>query len=110
MNRMALTVEVFYRRGTCVEWWGTAMSKRSIFMVLAGAAAVLGGCADSRHVAWTTPGWYLELPYAVIGGGPRMYGGPYSYDQCEDERKKTDVPNRLLCVNETKQPQKFGFY
>ena len=87
------------------------MSKRSIFMGLAGAAVALCGCeATSPSVAWTTPGWYLELPYAVIGAGPRIYGGPYTYDKCEEERNKTGVPSRLLCINETKQPQKFGLY
>lgn len=71
---------------------------------------VLGACSKGPSVAWTAPGWYLELPYTMIGGGPAVYGGPYSYDACEADRMAKVKPERFLCVNETKRPVKFGFY
>ena len=82
-------------------------------MALAGvlaAALTQGACSDGPSTAWTGPGWYLELPYAVIAGGPGVYGGPFTYDACEARRAQQIKPERFLCVNETVQPTKFGFY
>ena len=73
-------------------------------------ALALGACGKGPSDAWTGPGWYLELPYTMIGGGPAVYGGPTSYDDCEAARLTKVKPERFLCVNETKKPQKFGFY
>ncbi len=85
------------------------MSKRSVLVVLALAAG-LGACSKGPSVAWAGPGWYLELPYTVIWGGPGVYGGPMSYDDCEAKRLQEVKPERFMCVNETKQPTKYGFY
>ena len=85
------------------------MSKRTILVLLTMAAG-LGACSQGPSVAWTAPGWYLELPYTVIGGGPAVYGGPMTYDECEAKRLSEIKPERFLCVNETKRPTKFGFY
>jgi hypothetical protein len=82
---------------------------RSVLAAVALALA-LGACSKGPSVAWSAPGWYLELPYPVVWGGPGVYGGPYSYDQCEAERLKKTGPERFLCVNETKKPVKYGFY
>ena len=85
------------------------MSKRAVLVVL-GLAASLAACSKGPSVAWSAPGWYLELPYTVINGGPAVYGGPLSYDECEAKRLKEINPGRFLCVNETKKPVKYGFY
>ncbi len=85
------------------------MSKRAVLVVLVLAGS-LGACSKGPSVAWAGPGWYLELPYTVIHGGPAVYGGPMSYDSCEAARLKEVMPERFLCVNETKQPVKYGFY
>lgn len=89
------------------------MSKVSRLVGLAGALAVvsiMGACSSGPNAAFTTPGWYLELPYPVAGAGPSVQGGPFSYDQCEAKRKQSTAADRMICVNETKQPVKFGFY
>ncbi|HZQ02184.1 MAG TPA: hypothetical protein VFB13_21740 [Reyranella sp.] len=83
--------------------------KRTVLVVLVLAGA-LAACSKGPSVAWTAPGWYLELPYPVIYGGPAVYGGPMSYDECEVKRLKEVNPERFLCVNETKKPTKYGFY
>ncbi|UYN96823.1 MAG: hypothetical protein KIT25_07815 [Enhydrobacter sp.] len=79
-------------------------------LALLASGAFLAACDKSPSSAWNGPGWYLELPYPTIGGGPSVYGGPYSYDKCEEDRKSRAVPDRYICVNETQQPRKFGFY
>lgn len=83
-----------------------------ILAIVAAVLSTAGACSKGPGDAWTGPGWYLEMPYPVIGGGPSVQGGPYSYDDCEAERGKRPPQSteRLLCVNETKQPPKFGFY
>ena len=89
------------------------MSRRSVLAALvlsAAMASTLGACSKGPSVAWTGPGWYLELPYPVIAGGPAVYGGPMSYEACEAKRAEQIKPNRFLCVNEVKQPPKYGFY
>ena len=68
----------------------------------------LMGCSQGPSDAWKGPGWYLELPYAVIAGGPSVQGGPYSYDECEQDRLNRAYPDRYLCMRELKQPRKFG--
>ena len=89
------------------------MARRSVLAALVLSAALgftLGACSKGPSVAWTGPGWYLELPYPVIAGGPAVYGGPMTYEACEAKRVEQIKPNRFLCVNEVKQPTKYGFY
>ncbi len=85
------------------------MPQRSVWLALV-AVAVLAGCSKGPSVAWTGPGWYLELPYPTIAGGPGVYSGPLSYDACEAKRAQQIQPERFLCVMESKQPTKYGFY
>ena len=85
------------------------MSLRSILVLLVLTVG-LGACSKGPSTAWAGPGWYLELPYTVIAGGPAVYGGPFSYDACEVERLKKTGSERFMCVNELKQPQKYGLY
>jgi hypothetical protein len=87
----------------------------SIFHAPAGLLAVglavsLAACSKGPSQAWAGPGWYLQLPYTVIWGGPAVYGGPFTYDECEAKRAQEIKPERFLCVNENKQPTKYGFY
>jgi len=70
----------------------------------------LGACSQSPATAWTGPGWYLELPFPVVAGGPSVQGGPYSYDQCEGDRKNRSRPDRYICVRHTFKPAKSGMY
>ncbi len=79
-------------------------------LMAVGLAVALGACSKGPSQAWTAPGWYLEMPYAVIHGGPGVYGGPLTYDQCEAKRLQEVRPERFICVNETKKPVKYGFY
>ncbi len=85
------------------------MSKQAVLVVLVLASG-LGACSNGPRVAWAGPGWYLEKPYAVVWGGPGVYGGPMTYDDCEKNRTSRPNPEALLCVNETKKPVKYGFY
>jgi hypothetical protein len=65
-----------------------------------------------EYRAWNGPGWYLERPYLIVAGGPQYLGGPYTYDQCEDERQKrpADVRGDLLCNRENRRPDRYGFF
>jgi hypothetical protein len=40
--------------------------------------------------------------------GPEIFGGPFTYEQCEAERLKWDTAWRLLCINEKTQPGPYG--
>jgi hypothetical protein len=86
------------------------ISRTPAVLAVLAAGALLAGCDQSPHSAWTVPGWYLELPYPTVGGGPSVYGGPYSYEKCEEDRQSRQHADRYMCVNETKQPRKFGLY
>jgi len=79
-------------------------------IVAVALCALLGACSKGPSVAWAGPGWYLELPYPVIAGGPGVYGGPFTYENCEVERGKQIKPERFLCVREIQKPTKYGFY
>ena len=62
--------------------------------------------------AWTGPGWYLEKPYLVVLGGPKYFGGPYSYDECEEQRIRLpqETATQMLCVRENRKPEVYGSY
>jgi len=61
---------------------------------------------------WTGPGWYLEKPYLITLGGARYFGGPFSYDKCEEERIKlpAETATQMLCVEENRRPDRYGFF
>ncbi len=75
-------------------------------------ALLLGACSPASSVgqAWTGPGWYLQKPYLVAAAGPVYFGGPYSYDKCEEERIKLtpEVATQMLCIRENRKPDRFG--
>ena len=62
--------------------------------------------------AWTGQGWYLEKPYLVVLGGPKYFGGPYSYDECEEQRIRLpwETATQMLCVRENRKPEVYGSY
>lgn len=94
------------------------MSKRSIGQL----AKILGGLgffalaaacsASSKEVAYTKPGWYLEKPRFIAATGPQIFGGPFTYEQCEVERKKLPevTADEMLCIQEFTKPGHFGPY
>ena len=82
----------------------------------AGLAACAGGSKPAWGPgvakAWTGPGWYLEKPYLLVLGGPKYFGGPYSYDKCEEERIKlpAETATDMLCMRENRRPEVYGAY
>ncbi len=95
------------------------MSVRSIRRLSAVAAilsvaSALAACSGpGASEAYAGPGWYLEKPYLVVMGGPKVFAGPFSYDKCEEERTKQgpEVATGLLCVNHPGKPnKKYGLY
>ena len=94
------------------------MSLRSIRRLSAAAVALslvatLAACAGrSASEAYTGPGWYLEKPYLIVLGGPKVVSGPFSYDKCEEERAKIggDAATQMLCVQHMGKPTKYGLY
>jgi len=93
------------------------MSLRSVCRLSALAAALLvttalSGCGPGAAEAYTGPGWYLEKSYLVVLGGPKVFGGPFSYDKCEEERAKIggDSATQMLCVQHMGKPTKYGLY
>ncbi len=94
------------------------MSERSIgrWATLLAApllAATLGACSEPTAVqAYTGPGWYLEKSYLIVATSPKVFGGPFTYDKCEEERIKLGpiVSPEMLCVNHPGRPKPYGFY
>ena len=81
------------------------MSQRTVLLAVALAAG-LGACGQNPNQAWKGPGWYLEVPYLLNPVTPVVYAGPYTYDACEADRSTRPHPERYVCVNQTKQPEK----
>ena len=65
-----------------------------------------------EYRAWSGPGWYLERPYLIVAGGPQYLGGPWTYDKCEEERIRlpAETATQMLCVEENKRPDRYGFF
>lgn len=72
----------------------------------------MGACGPGVNEAWTAPGWYLEKPYVTVLGGPKYFGGPFSYDKCEEERIKlpAETATQMVCVRENRKPERYGLY
>jgi hypothetical protein len=86
------------------------MASRTILAGLALATA-LGACASRTPLlAYTTPGWYLERPRLLLVTGPEIFGGPFTYDECEAKRVEfdADAAKRLLCIMEKSNPGPYG--
>ena len=94
-----MSLRSFYRLSVCA----TALS----------LATSLGGCSGPGAAeAYTGPGWYLEKSYMLVLGGPKVFGGPFTYDKCEEERLKLgpETSPDMLCVNHPGKPKKYGLY
>ncbi len=84
--------------------------------VLAGAvlagAGLLAGCTPTPSVAtmWNGPGWYLQRNNMIQPAGNSYFGGPYTYDKCEEERirQPPETATPLLCIRENRRPDQFG--
>lgn len=82
-------------------------------LLAATIAATLSACTGPGAAqAYTGPGWYLEKSYIIVGGGPKVFGGPFTYDKCEEERTKLGpiVSPEMLCVYHAGPPKKYGLY
>ncbi len=94
------------------------MSLRSFYRLSVCAMALslvtsLGACSGPGAAeAYTGPGWYLEKSYMLVLGGPKVFGGPYTYEKCEEERLKLgpETSPDMLCVNHPGKPKKYGLY
>lgn len=94
------------------------MSKRSIrraaeVLGALGLLTLMAACSKApNEVAYTKPGWYLEKPRFLVLTGPQIFGGPFTYDECETARKKLPDTTReqMLCIEEYTKPGKFGPY
>jgi hypothetical protein len=95
------------------------MSKRSIgrmvqILSAAALACTLGACAKSEvaRLSYAGPGWYLEKPKLILASGPQIFGGPFTYDQCELKRKQLpeSTAELMLCNRELVAPGPYGPY
>ncbi|MBM3649980.1 MAG: hypothetical protein FJX11_19545 [Alphaproteobacteria bacterium] len=75
-------------------------------------AVLSGACTPAPSVAqsWNGAGWYLQKPYLIAAAGSVYFGGPYTYDKCEEERAKQppETATQMLCVRENRRPDTFG--
>jgi hypothetical protein len=72
----------------------------ALLLLLASLAA-----CNTRPMVFNGPGWYLHLPHNTIPGTD-YYGGPMSYDECEETRKKEAVAHRMLCSLYLEHPKR----
>ena len=81
-------------------------------VVLALVAALPACSGPGASQAYTGPGWYLEKSYLLVLGGPKVFGGPFSYEKCEEERARIggDAATQMLCVQHVGKPTKYGLY
>jgi hypothetical protein len=79
---------------------------------LALAGLSVSGCEPTPSVAtaWTGQGWYLQKNNLIQVSGNSYFGGPWTYDKCEEERIKLppETATQLLCVRENRKPDIFG--
>ncbi len=78
-----------------------------------GLLSAVAACSTApKEVAYTTPGWYLEKPRLISAVGPQIFGGPFTYEQCETERVKLPqtTADQMLCIKELVKPGKYGPY
>lgn len=90
-----------------------SIRRLSVFTAVLSAIAALPACSGKgASEAYTGPGWYLEKSYLIVLGGPKVFGGPFSYDKCQEERAKMsgDLGTDMLCVQHMGKPTKYGLY
>ena len=93
------------------------MSERSIGRTAACLAALsltalAAACTPAPSVgqAWNGPGWYLQKSYIIAAAGPVYFGGPFSYEKCEEERARlpAETATQMMCIRENRKPVTFG--
>src|SRR5215469_4664732 len=79
--------------------------------VLALAVAA-GACTHEARLAYNGPGWYLEKPHLITPAAPQVYGGPFSYEDCEAARTKLPerTADQMLCFRHLAKPTFTGPY
>jgi hypothetical protein len=98
-----------------------SIRRLAVYVAALSLAAGLGACTESGTkpawgpgvaAAWTAPGWYLEKPYLLVLGGPKYFGGPFSYDECEEQRIRLpkETATQMLCIRENRKPEVYGAY
>jgi hypothetical protein len=91
-----------------------SIGRPAVCLAALSLAVALAACSPGpgANQSWSGPGWYLEKPYLVVLGGPKVFGGPYTYDQCEEERIKLPVETRssMQCMRENRRPERYGSY
>jgi hypothetical protein len=89
-----------------------SFGRPAVYVAAVCLAVAAGACTPAASVgnSWTGPGWYLQKGYLVAAAGPAYFGGPWSYDKCEEERIKLlpEVATQLLCIRENRKPDRFG--
>ena len=75
-------------------------------------ALAAGACSHVASTAYNGPGWYLEKPYLIAATAPQVYGGPFSYEECEAARTRLEQPtaDRMLCLRHLARPTFTGPY
>jgi hypothetical protein len=91
-----------------------SIGRPAVCLAALSLAVGLAACAPGpgANQSWSGPGWYLEKPYLLILGGPKVFGGPYTYDQCEEERAKLplETASSMQCMRENRRPERYGSY
>lgn len=89
-----------------------SLGRPSVCIAVLSMAVLAGACSPAPSVgqSWTGPGWYLQKSYLIAVAGPVYFGGPYSYDKCEEERIKLapETATQMLCIRENRKPDLFG--
>jgi len=77
-----------------------------------GLAMLGAACTPAPSVgqAWSGPGWYLQKSYIIAAAGPVYFGGPYTYEKCEEERARlpAETATQMMCIRENRKPDTFG--
>ncbi|MFZ5781412.1 MAG: hypothetical protein ACOY4R_14565 [Pseudomonadota bacterium] len=77
-----------------------------------GLATLGAACTPAPSVgqAWSGPGWYLQKSYIIAAAGPVYFGGPYTYEKCEEERARlpAETATQMMCIRENRKPDTFG--
>lgn len=81
---------------------------------MAGLSLAATACSPTpgTYHAWDGAGWYLQKPYLIVAAGPQYFGGPYTYQKCEEERIKLpeETATQMVCMRENRKPERYGFF
>jgi hypothetical protein len=90
----------------------SSLGRPAVCLAALSLAVLSGACSPAPSVgqSWTGPGWYLQKSYLVAAAGPVYFGGPYTYDKCEEQRIKQtpETATQMMCIRENRKPDIFG--